>query len=198
MILMRARLALLLFGAVALAAPLAAQDWGVGASIGLVNDVEDQFQLDDFGHQDANAWVEFRLEEQVLLRAAIGSMEVKGENAGRSAELVPGDLPTILPDLEARIDYVTVSVSYQFWDGDYTSGLFGGIGGYRVNPDPAPALIADFRDPHEKVFGWHFGVDTDLRIFSRVSFIGRLTYHRVNSEFGRSILAANAGAVFRF
>ena len=196
MVLMRARLALLLFGA--LAAPLAAQDWGVGASIGLVNDVEDRFRLDDFGNQDANGWVEFRLEEQVLLRASFGTMKVKGENAGRQAQLVPGAPPTILPDLESRIEYVTVSASYQFWDGDYTSGLFGGVGGYRVNPDPAPALVADFRDPNEKVFGWHLGVDTDLRILSRVSFIGRITYHRVNSEFGRSILAANAGAVFRF
>ena len=120
MVLMRTRLALLLFGA--LAAPLAAQDWGVGASIGLVNDVEDQFRLDDFGNQDANAWVEFRLEEQVLLRAAIGSMDVKGENAGRLAQLVPGSPPTALPDLETSIEYVTVSVSYQFWDGDFTSG----------------------------------------------------------------------------
>lgn len=196
MILMRARLTLLLFGA--LSAPLAAQDWGVGASVGLVNDVEDRFRLDDFGNQDANAWVEFRLEEQVLLRGTLGTMKVKGENAGRLAELVPGAPPTILPDLEARIEYVTVSVSYQFWDGDYTSGVFGGVGGYRVNPDPAPALVEDFRDPNEKVFGWHFGVDTDLRILPRVSFIGRITYHRVNSDFGRSILAANAGAVFRF
>lgn len=196
MILMRARLTLLLFGA--LSAPLAAQDWGVGASVGLVNDVEDRFRLDDFGNQDANTWVEFRLEEQVLLRGTLGTMKVKGENAGRLAELVPGAPPTILPDLEARVEYVTVSVSYQFWDGDYTSGVFGGVGGYRVNPDPAPALVEDFRDPNEKVFGWHFGVDTDLRILPRVSFIGRITYHRVNSDFGRSILAANAGAVFRF
>jgi hypothetical protein len=193
---MRARLAFSLFAV--LSAPVAAQDWGVGASIGLVNDVEDRFRLDDFGNQDANAWVEFRLEEQVLLRAAIGSMDVRGENAGRLAQLVPGAPPSELPELETTIEYVTLSVSYQFWDGDYTSGLFGGIGGYRVNPEPAPALVADFRDPHEKVFGWHLGVDADLRIFSRVSFIGRLTYHRVNSEFGRSILAANAGAVFRF
>ena len=198
MILMRARLALLLFGAVAVAAPLAAQDWGVGASVGLVNDVEERFRLDGFGHQDANAWVEFRLEEQVLLRGTLGTMKVKGENAGRLAELVPGAPPTTLPDLETRIEYVTLSASYQFWDGDYTSGLFGGVGGYRVNPDPAPALVADFRDPNEKVFGWHFGVDTDLRILSRVSFIARITYHRVNSDFGRSILAANAGAVYRF
>jgi hypothetical protein len=28
--------------------------------------------------------------------------------------------------------------------------------------------------------------------------VTRITYHRVQSAFGRSILAANAGAVYRF
>jgi outer membrane protein with beta-barrel domain len=180
--------------AAALAAPMAAQDWGVGVSLGLVNDVEDDFQLDEFRSEDVNAWVDFRLEEQVIVRGTFGSMKVKGENAGRLA----GEPPTPLPDLETRIDYVTVSAAYQFWEGDYTSGLFAGIGGYRVNPDPAPSAITDFRDPREKVFGWHVGVDADFRVFSRLSIVTRITYHRVQSAFGRSILAANAGAVYRF
>jgi hypothetical protein len=185
-------LGLLLFAT--LAGASAAEDWGIGASIGLVNDVEERLRLDEFGNQDVNAWVDFRLDDQVILRGTFGSLKVKGENAG----LLAGDPPSPLPDLESRIDYATIGVSYQFWEGDYTSGLFGGIGGYRVDPDPAPDAIADFRDPREKVFGWHLGVDADLRVLSRLSIVGRLTFHKIESEFERSLVTANAGAVYRF
>jgi Outer membrane protein beta-barrel domain len=177
-----------------LAGAMAAEDWGIGVSIGIVSDVEDRFRLDEFGNQDVNAWVDFRLDDQVILRGMFGSLKVKGENAG----LLAGVPPAPLPDLDSRIDYATIGVSYQFWEGDYTSGLFGGIGGYRINPDPAPDEITDFRDPREKAFGWHLGVDADLRVLSRISIVGRLTFHKIESEFERSIVTANAGAVYRF
>jgi hypothetical protein len=179
-----------------LAVPAFAEDWAVGASLGLVNDVERSFRLDEFHPREGNAWVDFQLEDRVVLRGTAGSMKVNGDNAGRTA--VVGGEEVVLPDLRTRIDYVTVGISYQFWEGDYTSGIFGGIGGYKVNPDPAPQEITNLRDRNETVFGWHFGVDGDLRIFSRLSLVGRLTYHSVRSESVRSLLTANAGAVFRF
>ena len=179
-----------------LAAPAAAEDWAVGASIGLVNDVERSFRLDEFHPRDGNAWVDFQLEERVILRGTFGSMKVNGDNAGRSATV--GGSAVVLPDLRTRIDYVTVGASYQFWEGDYTSGIFGGIGGYKINPDPVPQEITNLRDRNETVLGWHFGVDGDLRVFSRLSIVGRLTYHYLVSESKRSLLAASAGAVFRF
>lgn len=179
--------------ALALAAPVWGEDWGVGASVGYVNDVEGRLHLDEFEPRDANAWVDYRLEDQVLLRGTVGSMKTKGENAGRQTDT--GD---VLPDLEQRIDYLTIGVAYQFSEGSYSSAVFGGIGGYKVNPDPVEERFRNFRDPHEKVFGWHAGVEADLRVLSRVSVIGRLTYHKVRSGFGRSFLTANAGAVYRF
>jgi len=179
------------------ATPAFAEDWAVGASIGLVNDIERHFRLEDFSARDGNAWVDFRLEERVLLRGTFGSMKTKGDNAGRVVQVNGDDV--VLPDLKVRIDYATVGVSYQFWEGDYTSGLFGGIGGYKVNPDPAPSVaITNFRDRNETVFGWHVGVDGDLRVLSRLSIVGRLTFHEIYSESRRSLLTANAGAVFRF
>ena len=179
-----------------LAAPALAGDWTVGASIGLVNDVERSFRLDDFHPRDGNGWVDFQLEDRVLLRGTAGSMKVNGDNAGQT--VVVGGSPVVLPDLRTRIDYVTVGVSYQFWEGDYTSGVFGGIGGYKINPDPVDEEITNFRDRNETVLGWHFGVDGDLRVVSRLSIVGRITYHYVVSESKRSLLSANAGAVFRF
>ena len=179
-----------------LAVPALAEDWAVGASLGVVNDIERSFRLDEFHPRDGNAWVDFRLEDRVILRGTFGSMKVHGDNAGRSA-VVGGD-EVILPDLRTRIDYATVGVSYQFWEGDYTSGIFGGIGGYKVNPDPSPQDITNFRDRNETVLGWHFGVDGDLRVLSRLSIVGRLTFHYVVSDSKRSLLAANIGAAYRF
>ena len=187
-------IAALLLGIVA--APALAEDWAVGASIGLTNDVERSFRLDEFHSRDANAWVDFQLEDRVLLRGTFGSLKVNGDNAGLTT--VVGGSAVTLPDLKTRIDYATVGISYQFWEGDYTSGIFGGIGGYKVNPDPVEQDITNFRDRNETVFGWHFGVDGDLRVISRLSIVGRITYHYVVSESKRSLLTANAGAVFRF
>jgi hypothetical protein len=186
-------------GAVLLAPlPAAAQEWAIGFAYGIVTDVEDDLRLDEFDPRDVTGWVEYRLENQVRLRGAFGSMKADGDAAGEQAALVPGAPPTTLPELRARIDYATIGVAYQFWEGNYTSGLFGGIGGYKVNPDPAPPGFANFRDRHETVFGWHLGVDADVRILSRVSLIGRLTYHKIRSETGRSLLSATAGMLYRF
>ncbi|MEO8347634.1 MAG: hypothetical protein ABI610_01885 [Acidobacteriota bacterium] len=179
-----------------LAGSASAEDWGVGASIGLVNDVERRFRLDEFDSGDFNGWIDFRLEERVILRGTLGTMETRGDNAGRIVEIDGDDV--VLPELDVRIDYATIGASYQFWEGDYTSGVFGGIGGYKVNPDPTSQDITNFRDFHETVFGWHIGVDGDLRILARLSIVGRITFHKIRSETARSLLTANAGAVFRF
>lgn len=189
-------LSVALLAAGALAAPALAEDWGVGISVGLVNDVERRFRLDEFDSGDFNGWVDFKLEPHVTLRGTLGSMETSGDNAGRVVEIDGDDV--VLPRLDVRIDYATIGASYQFWEGDYTSGIFGGIGGYKVNPDSTSDDIADLRDFHETVFGWHVGLDGDLRVLARLSIVGRITFHKIRSETGRSLLTANAGAVFRF
>ena len=189
-------LSVVLLAASTCAVPAFAEDWGVGASIGLVNDVERKFRLDEFDPGDFNGWVDFRLEPHVILRGTIGTMETSGDNAGRVVEIDGDDV--VLPELDVRIDYATIGASYQFWEGDYTSGIFAGIGGYKVNPEPTFEDITDLRDFHETVFGWHVGLDGDLRVLAHLSIVGRIIFHKIRSETGRSLLTANAGAVFRF
>ena len=189
----------LLFALVVLAvstAPALAQEWGVGASVGLVNDVQHRIRLDRFDPRDASAWVDFQLEDRVLLRGTMGSMKIRGSKAGQFAD-VSGH-PVVLPDLNERVHYVNVAVSYQYWEGDFTSGIFGGIGGYRVDPDSVASELEGFRDPKETVFGLHAGLDGDLRVFSRLSIVGRITFHKLFTDTNRSLLTANAGAAFRF
>lgn len=189
-------LSIALLVAAAFVAPGSAEDWGVGASVGLVNDVERKFRLDEFDPGDLNGWVDFRLEEHVILRGTLGTMETSGDNAGRVVEIDGEDV--VLPELDVRIDYATIGASYTFWEGDYTSGIFGGIGGYKVNPESTSPDVTNLRDFHETVFGWHVGLDGDLRVLARLSIVGRITFHKIRSETARSLLTANAGAVFRF
>jgi hypothetical protein len=181
------------------AGPLLAQgSIGVGATIGLVNDVGGRFHIDEFKSKDVNLWVDYEVQDKVLVRAMLGTLKVKGVNAGRDVTLVAGGPLVTLPDLTEHIDYATVGVAYLFAEGGYTSGLFAGFGGYKVRPDSAPAEVANYRDQRETAFGWHGGVEGGMQIVSRLSFLLRVTYHNIRSESGRSLLTANAGFGYRF
>lgn len=175
-----------------------AQGVGVGATIGVVNDITDHFHLDEFKAKDVNLWVDYELEPKVLARATFGTLRVHGANAG--VEVTPsGSSSSItLPDLADHVDYATAGVSYQFWEGDYTSGIFGGFGGYKIRPDSVDPSIASFSDKRETAFGWHAGVDGSFQIVSRLSLIIRLTYHNIRSSPVRSLVTANAGLGYRF
>jgi hypothetical protein len=128
----------------------------------------------------------------------LGTLRVKGSNAGEQVTPPQGGSLITLPDLTEHIDYVSLGVSYQFAEAGYTSGIFAGFGGYKVRPDSVPAEIANYRDQRETAFGWHAGVDGGIQIVSRLSFVLRLTYHNIRSESGRSLLTANAGFGYRF
>jgi hypothetical protein len=181
------------------AGPLLAQgSIGVGATIGLVNDVGGRFHVDEFKSKDVNLWADYEVQDKVLVRAMLGTLKVKGANAGKDVTLVAGGPLVTLPDLTEHIDYATIGVSYLFAEGGYTSGIFAGFGGYKVRPDSAPAEVANYRDQRETAFGWHGGVEGGVQIVSRLSFLVRVTYHSIRSESGRSLLTANAGFGYRF
>jgi hypothetical protein len=171
---------------------------GIGATIGLVNDVGGRFHVDDFKSKDVNVWADYEVQEKVLVRATLGTLRVKGVNAGKQVTLTSGADAVTLPDLTEHIDYASLGVSYQFSEGGYTSGLFAGFGGYKVRPDSVAAEFANYRDQRETAFGWHGGVEGGIQIVSRLSLVLRLTYHNIRSEAGRSLLTANAGFGYRF
>ena len=166
-----------------------AQDWSVGAAWGGVNDIERTFRLQGFHARDISAWVDYRLEPNVLLRTSYVSIKTTGDRAGD----VNFEPPLVLPDLRVGIDAVTLGVSYTFFEGFYTSGAFGGIGGYRIRPEKVAAEFQPFTDAAETAFGYHVGVDGDFRIARPVSLVLRLTFHGILSQSKRSLLVAAAG-----
>jgi hypothetical protein len=175
-----------------------AQRFGVGATIGVVNDVSDRFQVGEFKPRDLNAWLDYEVGEKVMVRATLGRLRMKGILAGQVVT-PPSDSSSItLPDLTNHVDYGTLGVSYELAEGAYTSGLFAGFGGYKIIPDSVDEAIANYRDPHETVLGWHAGVDGGVQLVSRLSLMIRVTYHNIRSSSGRSLLTANAGLMYRF
>ena len=190
-----------IFALAALAAlagsPAFAQSWAVGGSAGAVNDVSRRLSVDEFHSQDWNAWGQFELEDRVQLRGTYGSLRTRAAESGQPGNDSSGG-PLIVPVLTSHVDYGTLGVSYEFFEGDFTSGLFAGIGVYKVRPNAAPPGFEDFRDPRRTVFGWHAGVDGSVRIVSRLSLVGRLTLHRFKAGTGRTILTTDAGFKYRF
>ena len=172
---------------------------GIGASIGAVNDVGGKFHIDEFKPKDLNVWVDYEAQEKVLVRVTLGTLRLKGVNAGKTVSLSPDEAPVTLPPLKNDVDYATLGVSYLFVEeAGYTSGVFAGFGGYKFKPDAVAADIANYRDQRETAFGWHGGVDGSVQLVSRLSLTLRLTYHNIRNEAGRSILTANAGLGYRF
>ena len=192
------KLGLAAVSAFLVAGPSLAQGVGVGATIGVVNDVGGKFHIDEFNKTDANLWVDYEVEDKTLVRLMLGTLHVKGSNAGKEViSPLTGDRIT-LPDLTEHIDYATLGVSYQLLEAGFKSGIFAGFGAYRVRPESAPEEIANFRDQRETVLGFNAGVEGSFPLVSRLSFQMRLTYHNIRSESGRSLLTANAGFGYRF
>lgn len=169
---------------------------GVGASIGLVDDISADFSSGSFKHSDVNGWVDYRFEKSSLLRLTFGSMRIAQTHSQSTVETPDG--PVEVPLIKERVGYVTVGASYLFWEGWFSSGIFGGIGGYRVTPDEVPPPYTAFADQKQTVFGWHFGTEAIFRVYKSSGIVLRLTYHNVSATPHRQFLNANTGAVVRF
>ncbi|MFN2634279.1 MAG: hypothetical protein ABR610_12765 [Thermoanaerobaculia bacterium] len=193
----RVRILVLAAGALLWGLPAFAQTWALGASLGTVNDVSHKFSFEEFRSRDLSVWGEFSLDERVQLRGTYGSLRTTGANSNRVVTDGTG-VNFLAPELRSRVDYGTIGVSYEFWEGDYTSGLFGGLGGYRIKPDRAPAGFESFADPKETVLGFHVGIDGSLRVWRHLSVVGRLTVHAFKSGESRAILTADGGLTYRF
>jgi Outer membrane protein beta-barrel domain len=182
--------------AAGLSAAAGAQTFGIGGAAGIVNDVDSDVEFSGFKWGDANGWFEYRMEKNTMLRLMYGSMWTQQSKSQDVVE-TPGG-PVTLPELEENVRYGTVSVSYLFWEGFFTSGLFAGIGGYGMRPDPVPAGLEAYADRDETVFGWHAGVDGEFQVTKQVGVVLRFTYHNVSAHPHRQFVTADGGAVFRF
>jgi hypothetical protein len=186
----------LALGAVLAAAPASAQQFGVGGSVGTVYDFTPGIEFSGFKWGEATGWVEYRMQKDTILRMTYGSMWTQQSLSQSTVTTPTGDVT--LPKLDERIGYGIVSVSYLFWEGFFTSGLFAGIGGYGIRPDAVPPEAEPYADPDETVFGWHAGADGEFLVMKNLSVVIRLTYHNLSAHPHRQFLNADGGVVYRF
>jgi len=173
------------------------QSFGIGASGGLVESAETHFSFSEFERSDVNFWGEFELEEHVQLRASLGRMHVAAHNAGEAVKV--GNVTLTGPaDMRDRVDYGLVSTSYNFVESAWSSGLFGGVGIYRVDPGVPEGLLAATADKAETVWGLHFGVDAQLTVWRTLGIVGRVTAHFMQTDPHRTLVTADAGVSYRF
>ena len=177
--------------------PLAqAQTFGVGGSVGIVNDGSVDWTLDGFKRSEVTGWFDYRFEKSSLLRFTYGSMRIKQTHSEET--IVTPDGSVTVPKMKERVGYVTIGVSYLFWEGFFTSGILAGIGGYGIRPDTVTPDVAAYADRKETVFGWHIGSEAVFRVYKNLGIVGRLTYHNVSAHPHRQLLNADAGLVARF
>ena len=103
-----------------------------------------------------------------------------------------------VPAAKERINYLTTDVSYQYAEGFYTGGIFGGIGGYSFKPQPMPPGSEAYQDLDERVFGFNLGVDGEFRVTQSLAVVLRMAYHNVSAHPHRQFFNADAGLVARF
>lgn len=187
---------LLVLACAGLAAAARAQSFGLGISVGLPNDVGTEVKLDNFDHSEVTGWFDYKIEPRTILRLTYGNMRTQQANSQSVIETPTG--PFTLPEFKERIEYGTVGVSYLFWEGFYTSGMFAGIGFYGIRPDTVAPEIAAYADRSETVFGWHGGLDGEFRLIERLSLVLRFTYHNISAHPHRQFINADAGFVARF
>ena len=186
--------ALCLVAAAVAAQGSAVDQWSIGVTYGLTNDVEGRFRLDAFTPRDITAWVDYHIDNRTLLRASYVDITTKVDRPYQNPSVPP---PEPLPTRPIGIHGVTLGTSYQVFEGFFTSGIFGGIGGYHIGPNPAPDL-APYQDRKETVFGFHAGVDGDFRIHRHASVVVRLTFHGILSETKRWLLSSSVGFAGHF
>ncbi|HEX4439162.1 MAG TPA: outer membrane beta-barrel protein [Thermoanaerobaculia bacterium] len=178
-------------------APAAGQVFGVGGSLGWTNDVSaHDAQFDSFKFGTYSGWFEYRMEDTLLLRLTGGTLKTKQTSSGALIQTPVGS--TTVPELGERVNYGLVSASYRFWEGFFTSALFGGIGGYGIHPADVDPAYAGVADRHETVFGWHLGTEGEFTVTKNVGIDLRLTYHNVSAHPHRQFVAAEMGATWRF
>jgi len=180
----------------ALAAPARSQNWGVGATYGSVNNVANEFTLSGFKPSEYTIWVDYAVEKDVWLRLQYGSMWTPQAFAGQTIQTPTGT--ATVPGTKERINYFDVDVSYHFWEGFFTSGIFLGIGGYGFNPEAMPAEFVSYQGKDQTVFGLSVGVEGEFRVTKVFGAVLRLTYHTIWADPHRQFLNADAGVVARF
>jgi hypothetical protein len=94
---------------------------------------------------------------------------------------------------DAQLDYLQVGGEYRFHEGYYESGIYLGLGGYRLRGDRA-----DGSDASETALGGELGLLGDFSLTRNLALRVELSGHYVLFDDARMFAMAQAGLAFRF
>ena len=92
--------------------------------------------------------------------------------------------------LSPTLEYATIAGEYRFYRGWYDSGIFLGLGGYRLQGDGAP--------DDDTAVGLTLGVTGDIEMTERFSIIGEFAGHWADLDATQLFAAAQVGLAVRF
>lgn len=95
---------------------------------------------------------------------------------------------------DAQLDYVNISGEYRYNHTFYQSGLFIGIGGYRLDGK----RVLDSRSESETSFGLVLGLTGEFELTRRLGFVIELAGHYTDLEDAQIFATGHAGIVFHF
>lgn len=144
---------------------------GVGGSVD-----EDQAGL---GNSSFQVGFAFETTTDTVLRVDVGAISFDQTDAiGRLAD--------------PSVEYVTVGGEYQFQEEIYRSGLFFGLGAYRLE-----GLLAG-QPEEETSIGLNLGATGDFAITDTVSVLGEIAFHVVESDIANLFATAHVGLALHF
>jgi hypothetical protein len=95
--------------------------------------------------------------------------------------------------LDPQLDYATVAGEYRFYRSWYDSGMFIGLGGYRLRGNRPGAGEED-----ETSVGVTAGVTGEFELVGHLSLLGEITGHWANLDRAQLFTTAQAGLAFKF
>jgi hypothetical protein len=95
--------------------------------------------------------------------------------------------------LSPQLDYVTISGEYRFYRDFYDSGIFIGLGGYRLRGDRAGGGKREQTAP-----GLTVGVTGEFEVTRWLGVLGEISGHWANLDESQIFATAQAGLVVKF
>lgn len=173
-------------GLAAAAAPAPAQE-PYTFTVSLLGGFGGSLDENDAGYGNSSLQLGLGLvtERRAHLVGRIGSIDLDGDRLGRL--------------FDASLDYVTVAGEYRFDEGIYESGVYAGIGGYRLEglvaaPPGLPGLVAE----DETAIGLAFGATGEVRLTRIFALQAELGGHYLLSDFAEFFVQALAGVAVHF
>ena len=135
-----------------------------------------------FSHQSLEFQLGIVTEPRTLLQVRLGRIDFKSDDQ-------LGDF------FDPQLEYATISGEYRFYRNWYDSGIFLGLGGYRLSGSAGGPTGSE--DDHTAV-GVTAGVTGEFEITRRFALLGQLSGHYVDFEESPLFANALAGVAIKF